>query len=173
MIGRLEKLRLNPLRRLSNRTRDEHQSGKGGTSTEFADYRDYVAGDDVKNVDWNIFARNRTPVRQALPSRRRPACHDPARRVELDAVRRNSTGRQLAIAFGLMGLMGGEQVSVYTCQHDSRRAVLPRASGRVSRKLLFDFIERAGGAITRSRERLTPCCRGIAGGALWCSCPTF
>src|SRR5262245_51456636 len=60
-LSRLERMRLAPRRRLTNRSRGEHQSGKGGASTEFVDYRDYVPGDDVKYVDWNIFSRLEKP----------------------------------------------------------------------------------------------------------------
>ena len=35
----------------------ERRSSKRGTSIEFADYRDYVAGDDLRRVDWNVYAR--------------------------------------------------------------------------------------------------------------------
>jgi uncharacterized protein (DUF58 family) len=35
----------------------ERRSLKRGTSVEFADYRDYVPGDDLRQVDWNIYAR--------------------------------------------------------------------------------------------------------------------
>lgn len=34
-----------------------HQSKKYGTSCEFADYREYVEGDDVSKIDWNIYGR--------------------------------------------------------------------------------------------------------------------
>ncbi|MGN0822423.1 MAG: DUF58 domain-containing protein [Candidatus Gallimonas sp.] len=34
-----------------------HQSRTYGSSCEFADYRDYIPGDDIKRVDWNAFAR--------------------------------------------------------------------------------------------------------------------
>ena len=61
VLARLERMRLCPRRRLTNRSRGEHHASKGGTSTEFADYRDYVAGDDVRYVDWNIFARLERP----------------------------------------------------------------------------------------------------------------
>ena len=56
-LSRLERMRLNPHRRLTNRSRGEHLSGKGGSSTDFVDYRNYVPGDDMRYVDWNIFAR--------------------------------------------------------------------------------------------------------------------
>ena len=57
-LNRIERMRLNPLRRLTNRSRGEHLAGKGGSSTDFADYRDYATGDDMRYVDWNIFARD-------------------------------------------------------------------------------------------------------------------
>ncbi len=50
-------MRIRPRRRMTNRTHGEHLSGKGGTSIEFSDFRDYVAGDDLRLVDWNIFSR--------------------------------------------------------------------------------------------------------------------
>ncbi|GAB4556194.1 MAG: DUF58 domain-containing protein [Anaerolineae bacterium] len=35
----------------------ERRSTRRGTSIEFADYRNYVAGDDLRRIDWNVFAR--------------------------------------------------------------------------------------------------------------------
>ena len=34
-----------------------HQSKTFGSSCEFADYRDYVPGDDITKIDWNAYAR--------------------------------------------------------------------------------------------------------------------
>ncbi len=39
LLARLERLRVNPRKRKTNRTQGEHLSGKGGTSIEFSDYR--------------------------------------------------------------------------------------------------------------------------------------
>ena len=39
----------------------ERRSTKRGTSVEFADYRDYTRGDDLRRVDWNIYARLERP----------------------------------------------------------------------------------------------------------------
>ena len=60
-LDRLARLRINARRRFTNRARGEHLAAKGGTSTEFCDYRDYAPGDDVRFVDWNIFARIERP----------------------------------------------------------------------------------------------------------------
>ena len=144
VLSRLEKMRLYPQRRLTNRTRGEHQAGKGGTSTEFADYRDYVAGDDVKNVDWNIFARLERPYVKLYR-------HEEDLHVVLlldCSVSMNFEGKferakQLAAALGTLGLMNLERVSVYACTSaGGEPAFLAPCTGRVSRGRLFDFLER-------------------------------
>ena len=33
------------------------QTKNFGSSCEFADYRDYVPGDDITKIDWNVYAR--------------------------------------------------------------------------------------------------------------------
>src|SRR6202161_2850437 len=35
-----------------------HRSPDFGFSQEFAEYRQYVEGDDLRHVDWNVFARS-------------------------------------------------------------------------------------------------------------------
>lgn len=143
VLGRVERLRLNPTRRLTNRSQGEHLSGKGGTSTEFSDYRDYVAGDDIRNVDWNIFARLHRPfVKQYQYEEEMHVA------VLIDASssmvfeKKFERAKQLAAAFGLMGLLNLERVSVYSCNHVGTRPVfLPPCSGRTSMNRLFRFIE--------------------------------
>lgn len=42
-----------------------HASAELGFSHEFAEYRAYTAGDDLRNIDWNVFARtDRTYVKR-------------------------------------------------------------------------------------------------------------
>lgn len=40
----------------------ERRSTKRGTSIEFADYRNYTPGDDLRRLDWNIYARLDRPL---------------------------------------------------------------------------------------------------------------
>src|SRR5437899_12941208 len=35
----------------------ERRSKRKGQSVEFADYRNYVVGDDLRFLDWNLYAR--------------------------------------------------------------------------------------------------------------------
>jgi uncharacterized protein (DUF58 family) len=148
-LSRLERMRLWPTARLTNRNRGEHLSGKGGTSTEFSDYRDYVAGDDVRYVDWNIFARLHRPyVKQYRYEEEMNVVLllDASASMKFDG--KFDRGVQLAAACGLLGLMNIERVSVYAFNTPgSQPQSLPPCTGRVSRKRLFDFLEglRPGG----------------------------
>jgi uncharacterized protein (DUF58 family) len=146
-LNRIERMRLNPLRRLTNRSRGEHLSGKGGSSTDFADYRDYAAGDDMRYVDWNIFARLRRPyIKQYL--------HEEELHVVIlvdasssmlfeDKLQR---AKQLAAAFGIMGLMNVERVSAYAMhQKKDEPWMLPPGSGRQRIRNLLQFLEGVNG----------------------------
>lgn len=147
VLARLERMRLSPRRRLTNRSRGEHLSGKGGTSTEFTDYRNYVAGDDVRFVDWNIFSRLNRPYMKLY--RHEEEMHVV---VIVDASSSMLFGdkflraKQLAAAFGVMGLRNIERVSVYGCHTPGREpALLPPCTGRVNRRRLFEFLEKLEG----------------------------
>ena len=54
---KLEMLALVSRRVFAGRLRAERRSKKKGSGLEFADHRDYVAGDDFRSVDWNVYRR--------------------------------------------------------------------------------------------------------------------
>ncbi len=56
-LRRLANLRFAGHRRRGGRFSGGHASPRSGMSIEFADYRDYVPGDDLRYVDWSIYAR--------------------------------------------------------------------------------------------------------------------
>lgn len=48
-------------RRIDGLLAGEHRSTTLGPGTELAQVRPYIAGDDVRRIDWNVTARTRTP----------------------------------------------------------------------------------------------------------------
>ena len=140
-LDRLARLRLNSTRRFTNRARGEHLAAKGGTSTEFCDYRDYSPGDDVRFVDWNIFARIERPYLKQFH-------HEEELHVAiiLDASNsmlfeeKFSVARRIAAALGVVGLRGNEKVSV-TIVGQKAPARLQPSSGRASMRKVFAFLE--------------------------------
>jgi len=142
-LHRLERMRIQLRRRFTNPHRGEHLAGRGGTSTEFSDYRDYVPGDDTRFVDWNIFARLHRPYIKLFHLEEE--LHilllidaSTSMLFEDKLVR----AAQLAAAFGVMGAMSGERVSAWVFRDRKQRPVdLPPLRGRAGFKRLFEFLE--------------------------------
>lgn len=59
---KLEQLMLTASRVRAGAIKGERRSSKRGTSIEFADYRNYTPGDDLRRLDWNIYARLDRPL---------------------------------------------------------------------------------------------------------------
>ena len=58
-LRQLEGLHLLARQISRGRVRAERRSVKRGSGLEFADYRPFSAGDDIRAIDWNAYARNR------------------------------------------------------------------------------------------------------------------
>jgi uncharacterized protein (DUF58 family) len=56
-MSRLERLEIVSRKIHASRQKGERKSRRRGESAEFADYRNYVIGDDLRHIDWNIYAR--------------------------------------------------------------------------------------------------------------------
>jgi len=56
-IRRLEQLSLVSRKITTGKMRGERRSRRRGSSSDFSDYRNYVAGDDLRFLDWKIYGR--------------------------------------------------------------------------------------------------------------------
>ncbi|MBM4030594.1 MAG: DUF58 domain-containing protein [Planctomycetes bacterium] len=153
VLSRLERMRIVFARRPASRAHGEHLFGRGGSSTEFSDFRDYVPGDDVRFVDWNVFARLNRPYIKLfeLEEEMHVALLVDASGSMLfeDKIER---AKQLAAAFGVMGLLGVERVSVSAFNGNGMER-LPPCTGRASMLKLFTFLERLEGGGEAPLER--------------------
>jgi uncharacterized protein (DUF58 family) len=57
LLARLERMELISRKVFRGRLKGERRSKRKGQSVEFADFRNYVPGDDLRFVDWNLYAR--------------------------------------------------------------------------------------------------------------------
>jgi uncharacterized protein (DUF58 family) len=126
------------------------RSVKRGQSVEFADYRDYTMGDDLRQLDWNVYARlERLFVKLFIEE------EDVTVTLLVDASASMATGRpskllfakRAAAALGYIGLASEDRVTVSALAgRVARRRAAMRGSGRVFR-LLADLsaIEPADG----------------------------
>ncbi|GIL11349.1 MAG: hypothetical protein BroJett038_00690 [Chloroflexota bacterium] len=72
---KLEQLMLVARRVRAGAMKGERRSTKRGTSIEFADYRNYVRGDDLRRLDWNIYGRLERPFIKLLEDEEDLAVH--------------------------------------------------------------------------------------------------
>ena len=146
-LARLERLRVNPRKRQTNLGRGEHLARKGGTSTEFTDYRDYSAGDDVRYVDWNIFSRLNRPYLKLY--RHEEEMHVVVILDGSSSMLFNNKfllAKRVAAALAVVTLYGGERTSVYACgMHGQAPAMLGPLLGRPALRRVLKFLEDLSG----------------------------
>ena len=156
VLSRIERMRINSICRFTNRQRGEHLSGRGGTSMEFSDYRDYSPGDDLRFIDWNIYARLNRPYLKLFKIEEEmhlviiiDASNSMMFEGKLDLA------KSIAAAYGVMGLYGNERVSVYVVG-DKNSAVplhFPASAGRGNMRKMFHFLENIEGGGTSSIDQ--------------------
>jgi uncharacterized protein (DUF58 family) len=56
-ISRLETISLYMQAQMKGYFGGNHRTKAYGSTVEFADYRDYVLGDDIRRIDWNLYSR--------------------------------------------------------------------------------------------------------------------
>jgi uncharacterized protein (DUF58 family) len=115
LLRRLEQLDLLAARRARSALKGERRSRARGLSVEFADHRNYVPGDDLRYLDWNLLGRlDRLFLKLYEEERELPV------RVFLDASESMTFGepakfdcaRKLAAAIGYVALCGFDRVAV-------------------------------------------------------------
>ncbi len=64
-----------------------HRSPYFGASVDFAEHRGYVPGDDIRRVDWRLYARTRPLLHKGVRGRLELELFSAAGRVEVDGLR--------------------------------------------------------------------------------------
>jgi len=57
LMAKLERMEIASRKVFRGRMKGERRSTRKGQSVEFADFRGYVPGDDLRMIDWNLYAR--------------------------------------------------------------------------------------------------------------------
>lgn len=105
----IEGLRLNPRKSFAGRVRGERLSKTRGISIEFADYREYAEGDDLRHLDWNVLARLEHPVLRTYRDEEDLAVFvllDASPSMEFGEPTKLHTASKIAAAIGLAALTG-------------------------------------------------------------------
>jgi uncharacterized protein (DUF58 family) len=168
-LRKLEQLSLVARHVRAGQVAGERRSTKRGTSVEFADYRNYTRGDDLRRVDWNIYARLERPFVKLFEEEEDLAVHillDGSGSMDWGGQRDKGTGgredkgtggwgdegrdgnkwvyaRRLAAALGYIALVSGDRLSVANLQsaiRDPQSAIFGPVRGRGHTLRLFDWL---------------------------------
>ena len=115
LLRRLEQFQLLAARRAKSSAKGERRSRARGQSVEFADYRNYVAGDDFRYLDWNLFGRlDRLFLKLYEEERELPVSIylDGSESMAFGTPRKFDFARQVAAAIGYVALCGFDRVSL-------------------------------------------------------------
>ena len=140
--------------------RGERRSLNRGTGMEFADYRAYEPGDDLRHVDWNIYARlDRLFIKLFHTDEDLPfvLLIDNSRSMEFGSPTKLMCAKQIAAALGYIALAHADSVTLYTCAERLSPLLPPTTS-----KSQFSRLTKALNAIAASGEtRLTECLKQL------------
>jgi uncharacterized protein (DUF58 family) len=143
LMAQLERLELVTRKIFRGRMKGERRSKRKGQSVEFADFRGYVPGDDLRSLDWNLFARlDKLIVKLFLEEE---DLHfftliDASLSMDFGEPTKLQYAKQLAAALGFVGLIRTDRVRIETLgQPVHLRA--PVLRGRRSVWRMIDFIE--------------------------------
>jgi uncharacterized protein (DUF58 family) len=143
-LARLEQLELVSRKIFQGRMKGEKRSKRKGQSVEFADYRNYVIGDDLRFLDWNLYARlERLFIRLFVEEE---DLHfyvllDNSLSMDFGTPSKLHYARQIAAALGFIGLVNLDRV-VIEAFNDRLTQSLPPVRGRRNVWRMIDFLQK-------------------------------
>jgi uncharacterized protein (DUF58 family) len=143
LAARLDRLDVSSSKMFPGALPGERRSKKRGSSVEFDDFRQYVPGDDLRHIDWNVYARmDRLFIKLFREE------EDLAVTVLLDSSPSMDAGRphkliyahKLAMALAYTALVANNRVGVVSFGGQTGYTSLPAGRGRRRVGALSEFL---------------------------------
>lgn len=119
-----------------------HQSKNFGSSCEFADYRDYVPGDDMTKIDWNVYARFDKLYQKLYLDERQMHTKiyiDASRSMKHNSEEKADQAIRIAAAFAYLSVCEMDKVSIYAIRGNQIEEVI---SGMVGKDSYLTYVNR-------------------------------
>ena len=132
-LERLERLELLLKHNSAGAFGGNRKSKSFGSSCEFADYRDYMPGDDITKIDWNVYARTEKLYQKLYLDERQMHTKiyiDTSRSMDYGDGEKAEMAIKLAAAIAYISVSAMEKVSVFAI---SGGEVLPIVSSVIGR----------------------------------------
>ncbi len=142
-MSKLDKLELMSRKIFAGKIRGERRSKRRGESAEFADHRNYTVGDDLRFLDWNIYARlDRLFIKLFLQEEDLHVSFilDASKSMDLGTPNKGVYVRKVAAALAYIGLSNHDRVSLYAYANGLTDE-LTGMRGRRSARRVFEFLE--------------------------------
>lgn len=143
LMSQLERLELVSRKIFRGRMKGERKSQRKGQSVEFSDFRNYVPGDDLRFIDWNLYARlDRLFLKLFLEEE---DLHfftliDASASMDFGEPSKLAFAKQLAAALGFIGLCRSDRVKIEALG-GARSQPAPVLRGRKSLWRMLEYLE--------------------------------
>lgn len=110
-----------------------HKSRTFGSSCEFADYRNYVAGDDITKIDWNAYARFETLYLKLYLDERQLHTKiyiDVSQSMAFGDGKKAETALQIAATLAYLSVTELDRVSIFAIRDSEVTEIISSVSGR-------------------------------------------
>ena len=144
-LRRLETLRVVTKRASLGQLRADRRSRRKGAGIEFADHRDYVAGDDLRILDWSLYGRMERLLVRLFEEDEDLAIDvlvDTSASMGVGAPPKLDLAAQIGAALAYIGLANLDRVAVSTLG-DTLATGLPPARGKAHILRVLRFLEAA------------------------------
>ena len=141
-LGQLRALVLQNKRMLPGPGAGRRRSPRAGSSVELMDYRNYVPGDDLRRLDWNVLARLDSLFVRVFRAEENLLVRiyvDVSRSMAFGQPAKIDLAKALAGALAYMGLVGYDRVETAALGGPALR-LEPTASGEVGAARIWSFL---------------------------------
>lgn len=129
--------------RLDRGMSGNRKSSQKGSSVEFSDFREYLPGDDIRRIDWNVYGRlDKLYVKQFMEEKE--ACYhvflDTSASMDFGGQKKSVMALRLAAVFAWVVLRQLDRIEILTF-HDGRLGKTAPVTGRSSFQKLLNELE--------------------------------
>ncbi len=138
-IAKIEQLEIVSRKLIAGSVKGERLSKRRGHSNEFADFRAYVSGDDLRFLDWNAYARlDRLFLKLFLEEEdlRMKILIDRSPSMGFGSPSKLEYARKIAAALAYIGLINQDRVQISAFSREAKPVFGPARGRRQTRRLL-------------------------------------
>ncbi len=147
VLGRLMHLPLLARTPMEGSVSGHHKSPHRGSSVEFAEYRNYVPGDDIRRLDWRVFARTDRFYLKEFEAETNLRCYfvldcSGSMKYGTAGATKLDYAKQLVATLAYLAAHQGDAVSLI-CAGKKSFAEIPPRRNPAHLRLIFDTLEKA------------------------------